>query len=108
MCAIVDANAASEVFGKHRSGAGSGFLDWLDRGDGVLVVGGKLYEELAELSRFLDWAADAIKAGGLKRVNAEEMAEREQSIVQKGGCLSNDSHVLGLGSGKRCSPVVHE
>ena len=46
MCAIVDANVVSEVFGSNLSPAGEKFFDWLNKGSGRLVVGGKLLEEL--------------------------------------------------------------
>ena len=47
MCAIVDANRASEVFGKNKTKAGEAFLYWLLRQHGRLVVGGKVRRELA-------------------------------------------------------------
>ena len=46
MCAIVDANAANDVFGENRTEAARGFFDWLATGDGILVVGGELLREL--------------------------------------------------------------
>ncbi len=46
MCAIVDANVVDEVFGEKRPPAGEKFFDWLTVGNGRLVVGGRLLEEL--------------------------------------------------------------
>lgn len=48
MCAIVDASAVFEVFGRRQTEAGRQFRDWLDSGRGQLVVGGKVLEELTQ------------------------------------------------------------
>ena len=39
MCAIVDANVASEVFGTDRPEAGARFFDWINARSGRLFVG---------------------------------------------------------------------
>ena len=46
MCAIVDASVAGEVFGSERTPAEEGVFDWITNGNGKIVVGGKLREEL--------------------------------------------------------------
>ncbi len=46
MCAIVDANVVHEVFSSSSCPAGAKFLDWVNRGSGRLVAGGKLLQEL--------------------------------------------------------------
>lgn len=52
MCAILDANVASEVFGKKdRPEAGKAFFRWIDKGKRRLVVGGKLLAELSNPAR---------------------------------------------------------
>ena len=50
MCAIVDVNVAPEVFGDNPPPVAEKFFEWLERGGGRLVVGGKLLEELEENS----------------------------------------------------------
>ena len=40
MCAIVDANVAHEVFGTSQTPAGKRFYDWINEGQGRLVIGG--------------------------------------------------------------------
>lgn len=58
MCAIVDANVGSEVFGADPPPAGEGFFAWLNKGRGRLVCGGKLLRELEESSQgFREWAS---------------------------------------------------
>ena len=52
MCAILDANAASAVFGRNQGGAAREFFDWIDKGPGKLVVGGELRSELNKISLF--------------------------------------------------------
>ena len=58
MCAILDTNAAHEVFGSKTTEAGEGFREWLRRGN-KLVVGGKLKEELLRgVPGFHKWASE--------------------------------------------------
>lgn len=49
MCAIVDASVMGEVFGPKPAPAGKVFFEWLNSGNGRLVVGGKLLLELRNL-----------------------------------------------------------
>ena len=53
MCAIINANVTSEVFGDDRTPRGQILYEWLTRGKtGRLVVGGKLLRELSGSSPF--------------------------------------------------------
>ena len=53
MCAIINANVTSEVFGDDRTPRGQILYEWLTRGKtGRLVVGGKLLRELSGSSTF--------------------------------------------------------
>ena len=56
MCVILDNSARDNVFGR-RSGTpvGRQLLEWLDEFRTSLVVGGKLYDELAESRVFEVW-----------------------------------------------------
>ncbi len=75
MCAIVDANAAHEVFGSNQnpaSEAGKGFFRWLNSGKGKLVVGGKLKEELGRVPNYRIWAQQAGTTRKGKIRNQEE------------------------------------
>ena len=97
MCAIVDANVASEVFGSNPQPAGERFLDWVSKGSGRLVAGGKLYDELESSSPgFRDWAKAAVLAGKMRMVNEEKVNERTKQLTKERVCLSNDPHVLAL------------
>lgn len=97
MCAIVDANAAHEVFHESpiRPPAGRGFFDWIRKGDGRLVVGGKLREELHRAG-LRNWMRTARQAGHIRLVDDESVDRRAEELDDEGVCQSNDSHVVAL------------
>lgn len=97
MCAIVDANVASEVFGSRPRPAGEMFFAWLNKGSGRLVVGGKLLEELeASTQHFRIWASEVALAGRMRIVSKSEVDARAEQIRSEGAINSNDPHVLAL------------
>lgn len=97
MCAILDANVVSEVFGKNRPEAGAQFLNWLTTGRGQLVVGGKLFRELIDKNEgFRLWARQAIAAGRLKRHSDAVVQHRTSMLERSAQHKSNDPHVLAL------------
>ncbi len=96
MCAIVDANVVGEVFGQDRPEAGQRFFEWLVSGKGVLIAGGKVYDELGQSKRFQELARSVLLAGRLRTENTAAVAERAQAIKDEGACASDDPHVLAL------------
>ena len=96
MCAIIDANVASEVFGSTRCPAGEKFLEWINKGQGRLVVGGKLLNELGELSAFVLWAQAAGLSGIMRTENQETVNAKMQQLKDQGACKSDDPHVVAL------------
>ena len=96
MCAIVDANVASEVFGDARPPAGRRFFDWLGSPRGELVVGGKLRAELSRNLRFSRWLEIAIRYGRARSVMDEEVEDRANELRRREACTSDDTHVLAL------------
>ena len=97
MCAIVDAQVASEVFGPEPTPAGRGFYEWLDNAHGHLVVGGKLLEELDRGSpRFRQWSTQAVLAGLVSVMDEKKVTARASRIKRGGLPRSNDAHVLAL------------
>ena len=96
MCAIVDANIASEVFGSNRCPASEKFLEWVNKGRGRLVVGGKLLEELEKLSGFREWSQNARLAGIIRTANEDTVNARAEQIRDAGICQSDDPHVIAL------------
>ena len=97
MCAILDTNDASEVFGCNRPPAGIGFFDWINTGNGHLVVGGRLLGELDRGSPgFRTWARGALLAGRMSVVNQGTVEARTQELRAAGTCTSNDPHIIAL------------
>lgn len=97
MCAIVDANVVPEIFGSNLPPAGEKFFDWLNQGSGLLVVGGKLLEELEKSSAdFRLWGREAQLAGKMKIVNKSEVDARTKQLQSTAAIRSNDSHVIAL------------
>lgn len=97
MCAIVDNNVRHEVFGTHntQTPAGKLFLDWLDSGRGVLVVGGHLRRELGEYRRFQLWLETAVQFGRARQID-DAQVDRETDEMGSQGIRSNDPHILAL------------
>ena len=97
MCAILDANVVAEVFNPDRAPAGEGFFNWINRGNGRVVIGGKLHKELVERSPgFREWARTAEAAGRLRFANESEVNARTEKIERAGAAKSDDPHVLAL------------
>lgn len=95
MCAIVDANVASEVFSSSPSAAGKKLYDWINEATGRLVVGGKLLKELEENSpTFRDLARELVFAGRMRIENADDVNAKAEEI--KDTCISNDQHIIAL------------
>ncbi len=97
MCAIIDANVAGEVFGPSPQQAAKKFYDWINKGSGRLVAGGKLLQELESGSqRFNRWAAEAVKFGMMRIVNEAEINTRTVRLKNQGVYVSDDPHILAL------------
>ena len=97
MCAIVDANVAHEVFGDSPPPAAEKFYEWLERGSGRLVVGGKLLKELEDTSPdFRRWGPMAQLSGKMITVDEREVEAKTQQIKRKGVIKSDDPHILAL------------
>ena len=97
MCAIVDANVAREVFGPSPQPAGERFFEWLEKGSGRLVAGGKLLEELeASTKDFTKWASEAKASGKMRIIDEAKVDARTDQVRRAGVCESDDPHILAL------------
>lgn len=96
MCAIVDNNVASEVFGNRPPEAGKRFRNWLGNRNGRLVVGGKLLQELKGNSGFREWFQQNQLSGCLRQVRRSQVDVEEQRIKRENLCQSDDEHVVAL------------
>ena len=104
MCAILDTNAAHEVFpktNKNRTEAGREFFQWLND-KGKLVLGGKLCEELNGVPGFLEWARQMNldgKGGMVRKIincNDDRINEETEKLMNDGQLASNDPHIIAL------------
>ena len=95
MCALVDANIASEVFGCKRNEASDKFFNWLSTGTGILVVGGQLQEELSK-TQYRAWARQAILSGRIKRENPHKVEAQTSKLKNERACKSDDQHIIAL------------
>lgn len=95
MCAILDANVASQVFGDNRPEAGVKFFEWIDHGHGRLVVGRVLRNELIH-TRARNWLEQAFRSGRVKIVAGRSIDEQTRKLCEKGICRSDDSHIIAL------------
>ena len=95
MCAILDNDVCSEVFGNKRTPAGEGFLDWLDS-KGHLVSGGQNKRELDGNNTFQAWWQQATLAGRTTLINDNQVAQLQRRLEDKRACGSNDAHIIAL------------
>ena len=97
MCAIIDANTVREVFGPNRPPAGKKFFDWINNGKGLLVVGGKLNNELDKSSQsYRQWAQEAKRRGVLIEETKSKIDKGKEELLAKRVCKSDDLHILAL------------
>lgn len=96
MCAILDANAAGQVFGADRPAAGREFFDWIDSGRGRLVAGGRLLRELDRNRVFREWRLQAVLAGRIELLNDAAVDRRTEQLMKADACRSNDEHVIAV------------
>ncbi|KKZ15070.1 MAG: hypothetical protein TH68_02415 [Candidatus Synechococcus spongiarum 142] len=99
MCAIVDTNAAHEVFGSNAgqdTEAGEGFFQWLSCGKGKLVVGGKLKQELGGVPKFREWANMAVLSGKLVNIDDNCVNNKTKEVKEHDELQSDDPHIIAL------------
>ena len=97
MCAIIDACVTFEVFGKKQTKAGIKFKDWLDRNNGILVVGGRNLEELQKNKNFKKWFLEARRSSGfVTQIKESDITEFIQKGLRNRKFRSDDKHVLAL------------
>ena len=95
MGAILDTNVVPEVFGSNRPEAGKKFFDWINKGLGRLIVGGKLLEELNSTPA-REWIKQAGLSTRVKTENEAKVNVSTKKLRNKGGFKSNDPHILAL------------
>ena len=96
MCVIIDANVASEAFARKPSDDAAAVIEWIESGDGRLVFGGKLAEELLKVGEARRYLLALANAGRAIRVRRSDV-EKETNRIKRGKQIaSNDPHVIAL------------
>ncbi len=96
MCAIIDNDVVHQLFGANPTEPALYFLRWLSRRNGgVVVAGGRLYRELAQNPKFLQFFTDRFQAGRARRI-PNPSVDAEEAELQALQTRSNDTHVLAL------------
>jgi hypothetical protein len=99
MCIIVDTNCAAHL--SNRTADGEPVLRWLLKGNGGLILGGKLASELAR-SGLTDVLVALNRAGRLKRVDDARVDKISEGLRERKICASNDEHVLATAIASGC------
>ena len=96
MCAIVDANVAGRFFSRPPDPDLLPLWNWINDGKSVLVVGGRLLNELQAIDRAADTIQTWAQAGLVGLVPNEEVEAETASVAGTGLCVSDDEHVIAL------------
>ena len=94
MCAIVDANMASRFFGDPVDEDLRPLWDWIARGRGALVAGGRNLDELSRVGDASRALRNWERAGRAWFAPREEV-EAETRLVEP-QCRSDDPHAIAL------------
>jgi len=95
MCVIIDASVASRVFSENRYPDYVPLWKWIEDGDGVIVYGGRLYEELSKVNRAKRYLKTLSDAGKAHKMSTDDVDQEEKkvSLMRR---KSDDPHVLAL------------
>ena len=97
MCVIIDANIASDVFGKNGPESTKELYNRIKSETLKFVVGGKLRQELDRVSTYVqDVIRQALIAGNCISVNNAEIDKKIQQITKAQRFTSNDQHIIAL------------
>jgi len=91
MCIIIDANVVGDL--STMTDDAKPVLNWLLKGNGRLVIGGKLTLEL-DRTGLRSTLVVLDQAGRLKKLNDEKVRNKATSIANL--CCSNDCHVVAV------------
>ena len=97
VCAIVDANVAGRFFSRPPDPELLPLWKWIDDGKSILVVGGRLRDELEAIGRAAEQIRIWAQAGLVGFVAPERKSRpRPQASRGTGLCVSDDEHVIAL------------
>ncbi len=95
MCAILDANVAHQLMSTDHRNPGSQFLNRIDEGRMLLVMGGRLSRELNR-TPIQEWLKQALLGGNARAYNDEIVDRRTEEVHESGTCSSDDPHIIAL------------
>ena len=96
MCAIVDANVAGRFFSRPPDPEFLPLWKCIDDGKSILVVGGRLRDELEAIGRAAEQIRIWAQAGLVGLVSNEEVEAETASVAGTGLCVSDDKHIIAL------------
>jgi hypothetical protein len=99
MCIIIDANSVHDV--ARPTDDGRPVLRWLLKGNGGLIVGGKIKREL-DRAGFGPTMIVLDRAGRLKKLDDASVDALAKKVAESGECRSNDGHVIAAAKLSGC------
>ena len=96
MCLIIDANLTAQVFAATPNPNFVPVLDWLSSRDGLMVYGGKNYDELKRVGRAAIFIQQLARAGHALQFRKESIEAEEKVVAQFNLMRSDDPHVIAL------------
>lgn len=93
MCIIVDANRVSVFLDKQKNESRP-IHDWLSRGHGAVVYGGKLTEELSKNDKMRRLLVTLNRAGQAKEISKADILEKLTALPTN--IQSDDPHIIAL------------
>lgn len=98
MSIIIDNNVAGILFGNptNRPEAATKVLEYINNKNLIVVIGGKLKDELCGSNMVKKWLSEGLKSGTAKNFRKGKVKAREEILIQNNELMSDDPHVLAL------------
>ncbi len=96
MCLIIDANLTAQVFAATPNQNFAPVLNWLMSPDGLMVCGGKNYDELKKIGRAAIFIQQLARAGHALLFRKEALEAEEKAVKKFNLMRSDDPHVIAL------------
>ena len=96
MCLIIDANLASEIFAGDSNPDFLPVIRWLLSENGLMVYGGKNFDELKKINRATAFIRELNRLGRADIYQPSEIDEEENVVMKLKLMRSDDPHVIAL------------
>jgi hypothetical protein len=94
MCLIIDADSVAAVFADKTPKNFVPIIEWLTAKNGMLVIGGKLSEEIDKVDKAKRFVRALSQAGHAKLISSALINKDAEEVRTQ--CKSNDNHVIAL------------